>query len=297
MSDFERHKLADCLIAQAHLCERMAGACTDATSALKFKTLARECREAAKEQQPESIKAEWPAILALRPLRKHPYICIAHLLTPESSWSTALSGVRTKSLAIQIIRRGSFFLPPQLWSFSLRTARAMSLSAQSGHCRFVIQETLNELIRYENTVFNARNYPSPLRLNDEFMEIGAISDAHNVNSGYLGECRSHLQVDADEYYSTGAFAHGTDWRRPSLHWIESRNYRFAFRYLHANCASHGGSLTEAELSAAQAEIIDSFSDTLDYFELIHKRCMDASGVSDPATFAQGRMSAIPAVRM
>ena len=63
----------------------------------------------------------------------------------------------------------------------------------------------------------------------------------------------------------------------------------AFRYLHAACASHGGSLTEVELNAAQAEIIDSFSETLDYFELIHKRCMDASGVSAPVPFAQGRM--------
>ena len=63
----------------------------------------------------------------------------------------------------------------------------------------------------------------------------------------------------------------------------------AFRYLHATCASHGGRLTEAELIAAQAEIIDSFSDTLDYFELIHKRCMDASGVTAPVPFAQGRM--------
>lgn len=63
----------------------------------------------------------------------------------------------------------------------------------------------------------------------------------------------------------------------------------AFRYLHATCASHGGRLTEAELDAAQAEIIDSFSDTFDFFELIHKRCMDASGVTAPVPFSQGRM--------
>lgn len=30
-----------------------------------------------------------------------------------------------------------------------------------------------------------------------------------------------------------------------------------FRYLHANCASHGGILSEADLLAAQADLVDS----------------------------------------
>lgn len=64
-----------------------------------------------------------------------------------------------------------------------------------------------------------------------------------------------------------------------------------FRYLHAACASHGGSLTEADLTAAQFDLLESFSSTLDFFELIHQRCMRASGVTAPAVFKQGAMLA------
>jgi hypothetical protein len=64
MSDFERHKLADCLVAQAHLCERMASASVDAKTAQKSKTLARECREAAEKETPNVTRAEWPVVLA-----------------------------------------------------------------------------------------------------------------------------------------------------------------------------------------------------------------------------------------
>ena len=64
MASFERHKLAECLAAQAHLCERIAGECVDNATAEKFKQMAQECRKAAKKEQPDTTKAEWPALLA-----------------------------------------------------------------------------------------------------------------------------------------------------------------------------------------------------------------------------------------
>ena len=62
-----------------------------------------------------------------------------------------------------------------------------------------------------------------------------------------------------------------------------------FRHLHTMCAANGGSLTDADLTAAHAAIIDSFSSTLDYFERSHKRCMDATGANGQMLFAQGRI--------
>jgi hypothetical protein len=62
-----------------------------------------------------------------------------------------------------------------------------------------------------------------------------------------------------------------------------------FRFLHASCASHGGSLTDTDLTAAHADLIDSFSSSSDYFELVHKRCMVASGATAPMMFGQGKM--------
>jgi hypothetical protein len=64
MAEFERHKLADCLVAQAHLCERIAGSSVDRAIAEKFKVMAKECRKAAETEQHNSTKAEWPAVLA-----------------------------------------------------------------------------------------------------------------------------------------------------------------------------------------------------------------------------------------
>ena len=58
MLQFERHKLADCLIAQAHLCERIAGECADEAIALKFKQLADECREDANKEQQVPVEPE-----------------------------------------------------------------------------------------------------------------------------------------------------------------------------------------------------------------------------------------------
>ena len=62
--NFERRKLAECLAAQAHLCERIVGECVDKATAEKFKQMAQECRKAAKKEQPDTTKAEWPAVLA-----------------------------------------------------------------------------------------------------------------------------------------------------------------------------------------------------------------------------------------
>lgn len=46
-SAFERQQMANCLMGQARLCERIARACLDQERAQKFKRLARECRDAA----------------------------------------------------------------------------------------------------------------------------------------------------------------------------------------------------------------------------------------------------------
>jgi hypothetical protein len=63
----------------------------------------------------------------------------------------------------------------------------------------------------------------------------------------------------------------------------------AFGHLHAMCAAHGGSLMDADLTAAHATIIESFSSTLDYFERFQKRCMNATDANTQMLFAQGRM--------
>jgi hypothetical protein len=53
MDSFARKKLADCLAAQARLCERIAGECADEERALEFRTLSRECQDAAVEERPK----------------------------------------------------------------------------------------------------------------------------------------------------------------------------------------------------------------------------------------------------
>ena len=64
-SMFDRDHLADCLLAQAHLCERIAARCWDEQVAAKYKKLAQECRDAEKEERAHSVvAAQWPAILA-----------------------------------------------------------------------------------------------------------------------------------------------------------------------------------------------------------------------------------------
>lgn len=48
-SGFARRQIAQSLLAQAHLCERIAAACWDEDTAAKFRTTARECGDAAAE--------------------------------------------------------------------------------------------------------------------------------------------------------------------------------------------------------------------------------------------------------
>ena len=46
-SQFERDRMAECLIGQARLCERIASSCVDEKTIHKFKQLAKDCKEAA----------------------------------------------------------------------------------------------------------------------------------------------------------------------------------------------------------------------------------------------------------
>jgi hypothetical protein len=46
-SHFDALRMAECLIGEARLCEHIAAACADETTAAKFMRLARECQEAA----------------------------------------------------------------------------------------------------------------------------------------------------------------------------------------------------------------------------------------------------------
>jgi hypothetical protein len=53
MDSFARKRLAECLAAQARLCERIAGECADEERAQTFKDLSRECQDAAAQERPE----------------------------------------------------------------------------------------------------------------------------------------------------------------------------------------------------------------------------------------------------
>jgi hypothetical protein len=44
---FDEIRMAECLIGEARLCEKIAAACADELTAAKFKRMARECLEAA----------------------------------------------------------------------------------------------------------------------------------------------------------------------------------------------------------------------------------------------------------
>jgi hypothetical protein len=44
---FNELRMAECLIGEARLCEKIAAACADELTAAKFKRMARECLEAA----------------------------------------------------------------------------------------------------------------------------------------------------------------------------------------------------------------------------------------------------------
>ena len=60
---YDRQHMADCLIAQSHLCERIAAECADECTAEKFKAMAKKCRAAADEEL-NPVAAKWPAVLA-----------------------------------------------------------------------------------------------------------------------------------------------------------------------------------------------------------------------------------------
>lgn len=59
-SEFERQEVIARLRGQAHLCERIASACSDEVTAEKYRTMARECRQAAAEQAGPVTRAVWP---------------------------------------------------------------------------------------------------------------------------------------------------------------------------------------------------------------------------------------------
>jgi hypothetical protein len=66
MGKFQRNRLAECLAAQASLCERMAAACWDEERAQQFRRLARECREGAAQEQASPTQAHWPDSLGAK---------------------------------------------------------------------------------------------------------------------------------------------------------------------------------------------------------------------------------------
>lgn len=53
-SRFDELRMAECLIGEARLCEHIAAACADETTAAKFMRLARECKEAASNNRNSS---------------------------------------------------------------------------------------------------------------------------------------------------------------------------------------------------------------------------------------------------
>ena len=62
-SSFLRDRMAECLKAQARLCERIASECWSEEIAGKFERLAQECNEGAAIKEPQSVisRAAWPA--------------------------------------------------------------------------------------------------------------------------------------------------------------------------------------------------------------------------------------------
>ncbi len=58
-SDFDRKHMADTLLSQAQLCERIAAMCADEVTAQKFAAMAKDCRDAAAEET-KVTPAVWP---------------------------------------------------------------------------------------------------------------------------------------------------------------------------------------------------------------------------------------------
>jgi hypothetical protein len=66
MQKYRGKHMAEVLMGQAHLCERIAAECPDEDTAKKYKTLAQECRDAAAKHA-ENEKRQWPVVLAFGP--------------------------------------------------------------------------------------------------------------------------------------------------------------------------------------------------------------------------------------
>jgi hypothetical protein len=59
---FQRKRMAECLTAQAHLCERAASLSWNEETAIELEHLARECNDAATSKRPQGaiVSAAWP---------------------------------------------------------------------------------------------------------------------------------------------------------------------------------------------------------------------------------------------
>jgi hypothetical protein len=61
MHQFQRRRMVECLLGQAHLCEHIATTRFDELAAETFKRLARECKADAARVSDEPVKAPKPA--------------------------------------------------------------------------------------------------------------------------------------------------------------------------------------------------------------------------------------------
>ena len=68
-----------------------------------------------------------------------------------------------------------------------------------------------------------------------------------------------------------------------------------FRYLNSRCQAGGGTLSVADIEAARAHVLASFSSNFSFFETANQRCMEASGATAPALFA--RDSILPSLML
>lgn len=67
MKRYARQHLRDCLLAQAAFCDHIAAESWDESTALKFKQMARECREAAGRVPQDSVAAHVAVSVAAPP--------------------------------------------------------------------------------------------------------------------------------------------------------------------------------------------------------------------------------------
>ena len=62
MENYRGKRIAEVLLGQAHLCDRIAAECAAEDTAQKYKVLARACRDAACER--DADEPQWPVVLA-----------------------------------------------------------------------------------------------------------------------------------------------------------------------------------------------------------------------------------------